>query len=100
MRRILILILLCCPIPSHARNWKCILRTTAEHVSLGAGVEIGIAQAAGGPHKYAAGLLAAGAVAGFKEGADAVAGRDTKKQAIWHAFSVMAGAGIAASVRH
>jgi hypothetical protein len=38
------------------------------------------------------GVVATGFVAGFKEGADAVAHRDTKKQAIFHALTILAGA--------
>ena len=71
-----------------------------EHAAIGAGVEIGISQAAGGSQKYVAGLLAAGTVAGFKEGSDARSGRDSKKQAAWHAFSILVGAGIAAGLKH
>jgi hypothetical protein len=37
-------------------------------------------------------VVATGFVAGFKEGADAVAHRDTKKQAIFHALTILAGA--------
>jgi hypothetical protein len=47
-----------------------------EHAGLGAAVELGISQAAGGSSKYGAGVLSAGVVAGFKEGSDAIAGRD------------------------
>jgi hypothetical protein len=96
----LVAILLLCSIPSPAQGVKKFLRRAAEHVSLGAGVEIAVSQVAGGAHKYPAGILAAGLVAGFKEGSDAVAGRDTKKQAAWHAFCILAGAGSAAAVKH
>jgi len=71
-----------------------------EHLAIGAGTEVGISQAAGGSQKYTAGLLAAAGVAGFKEGADAWAGRDTKKQAAWHALSIVLGAGIAVAIKH
>src|SRR5215471_17050944 len=66
------------------------------HLAIGAGTEVAVSQAAGGGKKWPAGLLAAGAVAGFKEGADAQAGRDTKKQAVIHALTIVAGAGAAA----
>ena len=86
---------------AHARpKWKKVLIHAAEHVALGAGTEVAVSQVAGGPRKYWAGITAAGIVAGFKEGTDAVAGRDTKKQAAWHALTIMAGAGIAAAARH
>lgn len=74
--------------------------TALEHLALGAGTEVAVSQAAGGPQKYQAGLLASGIVAGFKEGADAVAGRDTKKQAFLHAITIIGGAGIAALAYH
>lgn len=67
---------------------------------LGAGTEVAISQIAGGPKKYAAGVSAAAIVAAFKEGADAEAGRDTPRQAAWHAFSIVLGAGIMAAARH
>jgi hypothetical protein len=76
------------------------VRNAFLHLGLGAGVEIGVSQAAGGPQKYGAGLLASGLVAGFKEASDAIAGRDTKKQAIFHALTIVAGAGIAAAAWH
>ena len=56
-----------------------------------------ICYTAGGDSKWKAGIAAAGLVAAFKEGADAVAHRDTRKQAAWHAFSILVGAGIAAA---
>lgn len=62
-----------------------------EHLALGAGTEAGISYAAGGEAKWPAGLAAAALVAGFKEGADASADRDTKRQAAFHAFSVLLG---------
>ena len=72
----------------------------AGHLALGAAVEPGIAAIAGGRQKYAAGLSAAALVAAFKEASDALAGRDTRKQAAWHAFSVLLGAGIVAGAWH
>jgi hypothetical protein len=71
-----------------------------EHLAIGAGTEVGISQIAGGAGKYPAGISAAAIVAGFKEGADASSGRDTKKQAAFHAISIVVGAGIAALVKH
>jgi hypothetical protein len=99
MRRLLLLSLLLCSIQSPAQSMRKVLRTV-EHLAIGAGVEIGVSQAAGGSRKYAAGLIAAGAVAGFKEGSDAVAGRDTKKMAAIHALTILAGAGFAVAVKH
>ncbi len=64
---------------------------------MGAGTEMVVAQAADSQSKIAPGILAAGIVAGFKEGADAVARRDTKRMAAWHAFSILLGAGISAA---
>ena len=94
------LFLLLCSLPCHARHVKSTLLKVAEHVSIGVGVEIAVSRAAGGPNKYAAGIIAAGAVAGFKEGADAIAGRDTRGQAAWHAATILAGGVIAAAVKH
>jgi hypothetical protein len=94
------LFLLLCSLPCHARHVKSTLLKVAEHVSIGVGVEIAVSRTAGGPGKYPAGILAAGVVAGFKEGSDAVAGRDTRGQAAWHAFCILAGAGIAAAAKH
>lgn len=71
-----------------------------EHLALGAGTEIAISQSAGGANHYPAGLVGAGLVAGFKEGSDAVSGRDSKKMAALHALTIVAGAGIAALVWH
>jgi hypothetical protein len=96
----LVLFLLLCSLPCHARHVKSTLLKVAEHVSLGVGVEITVSRVAGGPNKYAAGIVAGGLVAGFKEGSDAVAGRDTKKQAAWHAATILAGAVIAAAAKH
>lgn len=98
-RRLLIVVVLCCSL-CEAQGWKKRLLTAVEHISLGAGVEIGVSRLAGGPNKYTAGIVAAGLVAGFKEGSDAVAGRDTKKQAACHAFIQIAGAGLAAGIKH
>jgi hypothetical protein len=101
MRLILTIALLLCAIQGEAQHhMKRFLVKAAEHVSLGAGVELGVAYAAGGPKKYGAGILAAGLVATFKESADAIAGRDTKKQAALHALTQLAGAGIAAAINH
>jgi hypothetical protein len=74
--------------------------TFIEHLALGAGTEIAVSQVAGGPRKYGAGLLGAGITAGFKEGADWQAGRDTKKKAIRHFLMIALGAGIAAAAWH
>lgn len=71
-----------------------------EHALLGAGAEISVSQAAGGAQKWQAGLLAAGITAGFKEGADAVAHRDTPKRAALHAVEIVIGAGAAALAWH
>jgi hypothetical protein len=46
------------------------------------------------------GIIAAGATAGFKEGADAVADRDSRKMAILHALTILAGAGAVAAFKH
>ena len=67
----------------------------AEHLALGAGAELGTSRAAGNFRNWPPGLVAVGLVAGFKEGADAISGRDTKREAIFHALSILAGAGIA-----
>lgn len=96
----LIALLLILSLPCAAKSKKKFFVTLAEHVSLGAAVEVGVSQVAGGPQKFEAGLLAAGLVAGFKESADAIAGRDTRKQAAIHALEIVAGAGVMAAVRH
>ena len=70
------------------------------HLAIGAGTEAGISAIAGGPRKWPAGLTAATVVAAFKEGSDAVAGRDTRKQATVHALMIVAGAGIVALAWH
>jgi len=85
--------------PVEAFPWKAIGKLAA-HFALGAGTELAVSQAAGGPRKYGAGILAGGAVGAFKEGADAQAGRDSKKKAALHAFTILAGAGIAAAAKH
>jgi hypothetical protein len=100
MRRLLLVTLLLWSIPSPAQHVKRNLLRVVEHVALGAGVEIAVSRTAGGPGRYPAGILAAGITAGFKEGADAISGADTKKMATWHALSILAGAGIAAAVKH
>jgi len=102
MRTIILSLALLAWVPqAHAiPKWKKVLVRVAEHVSLGAGTEIAVSQAAGGPKKYLAGISAAGIVAVVKEGSDVVAGRDTKKEAAWHALTIVAGAGIAAAARH
>jgi len=98
---ILCLALLAWVSPAHAGpKWKKVLVRVVEHVSLGAGTEIAVSQTAGGPKKYLAGISAAGIVAVVKEGSDVIAGRDTKKEAAWHALTIVAGAGIAAAARH
>jgi hypothetical protein len=84
---------------SKAGHWLKVNGPAAlEHLALGSGTEVAVSYAAGGPRKYGAGILAAGLVAGFKEGADAVAKRDTKKEAAFHALTIVAGAGIAIGV--
>jgi hypothetical protein len=100
MRYLLLVSLLLCSVQSPAQHVKRNLLRVVEHVALGAGVEIAVSRTAGGPGKYPAGIVAAGAVAGFKEGADAITGADTKKMAVWHALTILAGAGIAAAVKH
>jgi hypothetical protein len=68
------------------------------HLAIGAGVY----SAVSGPidWKWYPGTIATGAVAGFKESADAIAGRDTKKQAVIHALTILAGAGAVAIAKH
>jgi len=83
-----------------APRWLRATAKVAGHLTIGAATEIGVSQAAGGAEHWPAGLLAAGAVAGFKEGSDAVSGRDTRKQAVWHALTIVAGAGISAAAWH
>jgi hypothetical protein len=106
MKRILLAILLLNPFPAKANPFSKIGHfvkanaTVFEHLALGAGTEIAVSQAAGGSKKYGAGILAAGIVAGFKEGADAVAKRDTKKEAAIHALTILAGAAVAVVVKH
>lgn len=95
----LVLLVFSAPLQAQSHK-KAILKKLAEHVSLGAGIELGMSEIAGGKHKYPVGLSAAALVAGFKESADAIAGADTRKQAAWHATCIMIGAGIAAGVRH
>jgi enoyl-CoA hydratase/carnithine racemase len=74
--------------------------TAIEHLALGAGTQLAVSQAAGGPSKYGAGLVATGILASVKEGSDVVAHRDTKKKAILHALTIMVGAGAVAAARH
>lgn len=95
-----LLLYLTAPAFAQPRHYKKFFTHLAEHLALGAATEIGVSQLADGPSKYAAGIVAAGVVAGFKEGTDARDKRDTKKQAAWHAFSILAGAGIMAEARH
>jgi hypothetical protein len=64
----------------------------AGHLAIGAGTEIAVSRIAGGPQKWPAGLLAAGAVAGFKEGSDALSGADTSGEAATHAATIVLGA--------
>ena len=66
----------------------------AEHLAIGAGVQFGVQRAAHG--QWQPGLIAAGAVAAFKEGTDALDGRDTKKMAALHALTIFAGASVVA----
>ena len=104
----LISLLVMCLLSSHVSaqgpHYKKFFVHLGEHLALGAGTEVGISQLAGGPQKYTAGIVATGAVAGWKEGTDALdkdrKTGDTKKQAAWHAFSILAGAGIVAAIRH
>lgn len=78
---------------------KKLLVKVAEHVSLGAATELGVAHAGARRHAdWAAGLVAVGVVAAAKEGSDAIAGRDTIRQAAWHASMIALGGGIAAAV--
>ena len=72
----------------------------SEHLGIGAGTEVGISELAGGPQKYAAGITAAALVAAFKEGSDVRAHRDTKRSGFVDALEIIAGAGIAAAIRH
>jgi len=69
-----------------------------EHVAIGAGVYATVSGTAG--WKPVPGLLGAGLIAGFKESSDAIAKRDTKKQAAFHAVSILIGAGITAAIKH
>lgn len=71
-----------------------------EHMALGASIEIAVSNRAGGPQKYQAGLLAASLVASFKEGADVLGHKDTKKSAALDTSEILAGAVAAAGVRH
>jgi hypothetical protein len=100
MRYMLLLSLLLCSVPSPAQHIKRNLLKMVEHISVGTGVEIAVSRTAGGPNKFVAGIVAGGLVAGFKEGADAVAGRDSKKMAAIHALYILAGSGIAAAASH
>jgi hypothetical protein len=100
MRYLLLLSLLLCSVPSPAQHIKRNLLRIAEHVAIGAGVEIAVSRAAGGPHKYAAGIIAGGAVAAFKESADAICGADSKKMAAIHGLTILAGTGLAVAVKH
>jgi hypothetical protein len=100
MRYLLLLSLLLCSVPSPAQHIKRNLLRIAEHVAIGAGVEIAISRAAGGANKYTAGIIAGGAVAAFKEGSDAICGADSKRMAAIHALTILAGSGIAAAVKH
>jgi len=102
MRALILSLALLAWVPqTHATpKWKKVLVRVAEHVAIGAGTEVAVSQVAGGARKWPAGLVAAGAVAGFKEGSDAVAGRDTKKQAALHALTIVAGAGAAILAKH
>lgn len=103
MRRLSLLLALAISVPVVAQRHphRHALVHFAEHVALGVGVELGISQiAGGGPNRrMAAGLSSAALVAGFKEGSDAISGRDTRREAAWHAFSQMIGAAIAAGAR-
>jgi hypothetical protein len=71
-----------------------------EHVTLGAGIEIGTSQAAGGANHVAVGMTSTAIVAGLKEYADYQTGKDTFKMTIIHALEVVGGAGIAAGAWH
>jgi hypothetical protein len=78
---------------------KAVLKV-AGHLAIGAGTEIAVSRIAGGPQKWPAGLVAAGAVAGFKEGSDALSGADTSGQAATHAATIVLGAVIPILIKH
>lgn len=65
-----------------------------EHVALGVGVQIAVEKAGGSPR---AGFVATALVAGFKEGSDALSGRDLKKSAAVDAIEIVAGSGVVIS---
>lgn len=69
-------------------------------MALGAGSYAGMGAIAGSQHRWQVGISGTALMAGFKEGADAEAGRDTTKQAVFHALSILAGAGIVAAAWH
>jgi hypothetical protein len=94
--RLLIAFLLCAT-ATYAGPKKVLLHL-AEHVTLGAGVEIATAQAAGGPSHVAVGMTSAAIVAGLKEYVDYQTGKDSKKMAFVHALEIVGGAGAAAQL--
>lgn len=80
-------------------NIKKGLLTVIEHVSLGAGTQAAVSYTANAQHpNWQAGLVGVGIMAAVKEGSDVVSGRDTKKQAAVHALTILAGAGVVATV--
>jgi hypothetical protein len=99
-----VLCVLATPTFARTHHYKKFFTHLAEHLAIGAATEIGISQLAGGPQKYTAGLVAVATVASFKEGTDALdpdkTTGDTKKQAAFHAATILVGAGIMAAIRH
>lgn len=77
------------------------LITVVEHVGLGAGSYAGFATVGGPQRRWQVGISGAAVIAGVKEFyGDLHNGKDTPKMALVHFVSILAGAGIAATVWH
>lgn len=81
-------------------NVKMTPKQIVEHLLLGAGCYGALYAIAGSGRQGAVAGSGCALVAGAKEGSDAYAGRDTRKQAVIHAITILAGAGAVAAFKH
>ena len=82
-----------------APKWLAKLGQITGHLAIGGGTALAVNQVAGHNAQWP-GVVAAAPVAFFKEYTDAHDHKDTIKQAIIHALTIEAGAGLVARVKH
>lgn len=86
--------------PPAAKRPRVSISHLFEHLAIGAGSYAALGALAGPDRRWRVGLSGAALVAGWKEGTDAYNGKDSRKMAIFHALTILGGAGIVAAFWH